>query len=106
MTIKHLCEEDSRRKRKYTPPIKIGERIDFLTLIDYIPLEGGRGHRRGLFRCDCGKEITRILTQMIKPVENPKSCGCQIDFSSMHKRKSRKKGFDGELASKFYLGRL
>ena len=105
MSIKHLCEEGSRRKKKYIPPIKIGDKIDFLTLIEYIPLEGV-GHRRGLFRCDCGNEITRILTMMLKPVVNKKSCGCQTEYDRRKGRPVRTRGLDGDLANMFIRGGL
>ena len=100
--MKQLYEETSRRKTKYVPSMEIGEEIDFLTLIAY-DTSTDCGHRRGIFKCVCGKEVSRIIYQMKKKAVSPRSCGCKTIWERNAKPK---KGFDGDLANKFIMGRL
>jgi len=52
--------------------MKIGDKINRLTLVEYLPSK--KGHKMGKFICDCENEKICRLTGVIK--ENTKSCGC------------------------------
>lgn len=83
--------------------IKIGEKINRLTLLSYEPKSGK--HYMAKFSCDCGKEtitrISRVLSQ------NCKSCGClnkelakkmcDNGLSSTHKITVNKKSLEYKL---------
>jgi hypothetical protein len=50
----------------------IGDKINRLTLIEYLPTK--KGHKMGKFICDCGNEKVCRLSGVI--TENTKSCSC------------------------------
>lgn len=107
MSYKELYQEKNtyRSNMEYVSPIPVGKSVDFLTLEEIIPGSEG-GHRRGKFKCVCGKVVTRVIHHMLKKGVNPKSCGCKIDHSKKARTVPKKKGLDFDLANKFITGRL
>lgn len=102
--MRELYEEKKAggwNKKKQT--LKPGDKFGYLTFISYIPLGDG-GHRRGWFKCICGREVSRIIYQMKKPTVNPKSCGCMLKYSP--KRGKKMVSVDNDMANKFLSGKL
>ncbi len=84
----------------------IGDRVGKLVLTNIIPGDAESGwHRKGEFKCDCGKEITRYLDNMFKPSMYPRNCGC-VKRKKTGGNKACSLDFDGDMAQSFYLGRM
>lgn len=62
---------------KKTKRHEVGDRKDFLTLIEINGRSGGS--RMGIFRCVCGKKIERHIGNVFNRARvNPVSCGCKL----------------------------
>ena len=85
--------------------MKVGDTVDYLTLIKYTPC-GSSGHKRGLFRCECGNEIDRLISGIKKPGFSLKSCGCKKRHKKTGGHIAKSYGFANDLAHKFITGRL
>lgn len=85
--------------------MNVGDKIDSLTLLKFLPCDL-RSHKKGLFRCDCGEEIERLLCTITKKGVAPKSCGCRRKKKKTGGNKAISHGFDGKLAQAFYTNRL
>ena len=55
----------------------MGQRFGRLEVIAEVPKESYRNGRRWLCRCDCGKEVVRVPSELIGN-NGCKSCGCGI----------------------------
>jgi hypothetical protein len=57
--------------------VKIKDTFDYLTLLEFV--DSGNSHKRGLFRCVCGKEFEKYIQDLFKVNKTGqlKSCGCK-----------------------------
>jgi len=93
--------------------MEIGTKIDYLTFVRKTASSKGR-HKRGVFRCSCGKEIIRIIREMKIKSINLRHCGCmpkeirpeKVEVRNRKGMDTVKDGFDQEIAKKFLSMRL
>lgn len=86
---------------------RIGEKVDYLELIKVI----GQAKSKttlGLFRCECGKEVHRIIENIFyysKKRLNPASCGCMQKIKAGKAKGKKYTGkFNKQLANEYLTG--
>ena len=84
--------------------MEIGDKIDYLTLESLVRDTSTR-KQKGIFRCVCGKEITRSIADAQRKSINLKSCGCMPRVKKNYKN-TVQDGFDQNLAKQFLSMKL
>jgi len=84
---------------------KIGQKSGMMTLIEIIGRTTTKTHT-GIFKCDCGTEVERVIQNVFRAKErkNAISCGCNIKTGQ--KNSKVKRGFDNDMANQFISGRI
>jgi hypothetical protein len=86
--------------------MQIGDKIDSLTLVKILEYHTDH-HKMGRFRCDCGAEIDRLISGIIKPGVSKKSCpDCRPKRKKTGGNKKYSYGFDNQMANSFIMGKM